>query len=216
MDRKMILGALFALATGIGQAATVEATDFITNPDHFSGFEDLEFVTYATTHLEDGVLVAEVNSLQGIFAAFTGWGAQGNRAWYANGGDAGYTDIKLASGAAIDSISFLAGNGWLKNPNYVHYQLLLGGTVVQSGTVESSLGAWVGFSHGGFDEVRLAGTYYPEYTSGEKQALAIDNVKITAAVPEPETYAMLLAGLGAFGLMRRSNFLNAGAPRAAV
>lgn len=203
MDKKMIVGALLALAAGISQAATVETTDFITNPDHFSGFEDVEFVTYNLTHLEDGIVVTQVNSPQGIYAGFTGWGAQGNRSWYPNGGDDGYTDIKLASGEVINSISFLAGNGWLQNPNYVHYQLLLGGAVVQSGTVESSLGAWVGFSQGGFDEVRLAGTNYFDYTVGGEQALAIDNVKITAAVPEPETYAMLLAGLGALGLIRR-------------
>lgn len=203
MNKKRMIGALLALAAGISQAATVETTDFITNPEHLSGFEDVEFVTYDATHLEDGIVVTQVNSPRGIFAGFTGWGAQGNRAWYPNGGDEGYTDIKIASGEAINSISFLAGNGWLHNPNYVHYQLLLDGTLVQSGTIESSLGAWVGFSHGGFDEVRLAGTDHPEYISGGKQALAIDNVKITAAVPEPETYAMLLAGLGAIGLIRR-------------
>ncbi|NRT56679.1 PEP-CTERM sorting domain-containing protein [Sphaerotilus uruguayifluvii] len=33
--------------------------------------------------------------------------------------------------------------------------------------------------------------------------LNIDNVSVAAAVPEPETYAMMLAGLGAIGLMSR-------------
>ncbi|MEG1329583.1 MAG: FxDxF family PEP-CTERM protein, partial [Janthinobacterium sp.] len=31
----------------------------------------------------------------------------------------------------------------------------------------------------------------------------IDNVSVMAAVPEPETYAMLLAGLGLMGFLRR-------------
>ncbi|NZD44412.1 PEP-CTERM sorting domain-containing protein [Sphaerotilus sulfidivorans] len=33
--------------------------------------------------------------------------------------------------------------------------------------------------------------------------LNIDNVSVAAAVPEPETYAMMLAGLGALGMMSR-------------
>lgn len=33
--------------------------------------------------------------------------------------------------------------------------------------------------------------------------VALDNVKVTAAVPEPETYGMLLAGLGLVGLVAR-------------
>lgn len=41
--------------------------------------------------------------------------------------------------------------------------------------------------------------------SGNDHALAIDNVSlsVTAAVPEPETYALLLAGLGAVGFIVR-------------
>jgi hypothetical protein len=31
----------------------------------------------------------------------------------------------------------------------------------------------------------------------------LDNVTLTAAVPEPETYAMLLGGLGLMGFMER-------------
>ena len=44
--------------------------------------------------------------------------------------------------------------------------------------------------------------------------LTIDNVAVTAAVPEPETYAMMLAGLGAIGLMSRRR-LNGNGKRAA-
>ena len=34
-------------------------------------------------------------------------------------------------------------------------------------------------------------------------SLTVDNVTVAAVVPEPETYAMMLAGLGALGMMSR-------------
>ena len=37
---------------------------------------------------------------------------------------------------------------------------------------------------------------------------SIDNVSVTAAVPEPETYAMLLAGLGLMGTIIRRRKAN--------
>jgi hypothetical protein len=38
---------------------------------------------------------------------------------------------------------------------------------------------------------------------GDNVGALLDNVKVTAAVPEPETYAMLVAGLGLLGFMAR-------------
>ena len=49
-----------------------------------------------------------------------------------------------------------------------------------------------------FASAAQAGTSYDNYSGA-----VIDNVSVMAAVPEPETYAMLLAGLGLMGFMRR-------------
>ncbi|NRT58132.1 PEP-CTERM sorting domain-containing protein [Sphaerotilus uruguayifluvii] len=48
-----------------------------------------------------------------------------------------------------------------------------------------------------------AGTSYHLYFSGFGTGVVLDNVAVTAAVPEPETFAMMLAGLGAIGFMSR-------------
>jgi hypothetical protein len=52
----------------------------------------------------------------------------------------------------------------------------------------------------------LSGTRYVRFStwSNDNQGMLLDNVSVTtAAVPEPETYAMMLAGLGIVGLMAR-------------
>lgn len=56
----------------------------------------------------------------------------------------------------------------------------------------------MGFSGGGFDEVRLQATTVI-------QALALDNISATSGVPEPSTWAMMLlsfAGLSYAGYWR--------------
>ncbi|MBS0497482.1 MAG: PEP-CTERM sorting domain-containing protein [Proteobacteria bacterium] len=42
-----------------------------------------------------------------------------------------------------------------------------------------------------------------EHFTPVMEVIALDNVNLLAAVPEPENYAMLLAGLGMFGLITR-------------
>lgn len=49
----------------------------------------------------------------------------------------------------------------------------------------------------------LAGDSLHLYFSGKGGGLGLDGVTIAAVVPEPESYAMMLAGLGALGFMAR-------------
>lgn len=49
----------------------------------------------------------------------------------------------------------------------------------------------------------VAGESLHLYFSGKGGGLGLDAVTIAAAVPEPESYAMMLAGLGALGFMAR-------------
>ena len=67
--------------------------------------------------------------------------------------------------------------------------------------IEDSLADWNHYSYT-FDGVASAS--YHLYFVGVGPALfGVDRVGITAAVPEPESYAMMLAGLGALGFMAR-------------
>jgi hypothetical protein len=49
----------------------------------------------------------------------------------------------------------------------------------------------------------VAGESLHLYFSGQGSGLGLDGVTIAAAVPEPESYAMMLAGLGALGFTAR-------------
>jgi hypothetical protein len=87
----------------------------------------------------------------------------------------------------------------------LYYELALGGSVLQSGSLATSTaGHWMGFSGGGFDEVRIRDDYsFTSSLTGGLNAFAIDSIKVTSPVPEPETYALLLAGLGVMGFIAR-------------
>jgi hypothetical protein len=63
-----------------------------------------------------------------------------------------------------------------------------------------------GWTHYSLDFTPLfSGTRYLRFAAWgyDNQGMLLDNVSVTTPVPEPETYAMMLAGLGIIGLMAR-------------
>jgi hypothetical protein len=202
--------ALAALSIGAARAATVQTTDYIASPTHFNGFEGIGGHTdFGPTYTEDGITVTQVNGrLNNIWTTYTsGFGGQGDYSWYPNGGDFGYTDITLQGGGQFGDISFIAGSGFGGGAHSLYYELALGGSVVQSGSLSQVSGGWLGFSGGGFDEVRVRDSYAftASLTDGQLNAFAIDSIKTgtVGAVPEPETYALMLADLCAVGWVAR-------------
>jgi len=199
--------AVAVFAIGAAQAATVQTTDFITTPMQFNGFESIgNHTNFGPTYTEDGITVTQVNGQSNdIWTTYTYWGAQGNYAWYPNGGDFGYTVITQQSGADFGDIGFLAGSGYGGGAHSLYYELADNGSVVQSGTLSHVSGQWLGFSGGGFDEVRLrdSNRFTGSLNDGQVNAFAVDSIKVVTAVPEPETYALMLAGLGAVGFVAR-------------
>jgi len=83
----------------------------------------------------------------------------------------------------------------------------LSGVIVSSATYTLSATAptHINFGLGNVDSVSFTsfgGTPYSGY-AGSQTTFGLDTLTIAAAVPEPETYAMLLAGLGLMGAVAR-------------
>ncbi len=148
-----------------------------------------------------------------ITTAYTSsFGLQGIGSWYENGGGNGYTDIKLASGGDFQALQFLLTSGWGAQGAVLDYQVLNDGLVVLAGssaTTNFGPAQTVGFSGGGFDEIRLQVqnlNYAPDltptvFTPTAYEAGAYDSFAAIAAVPEPSTWAMMILGFAAVGFM---------------
>jgi hypothetical protein len=216
---------IIALNLGLGtqqaQAITIYTTDFINNAEriNFNGFEGLpDTSSFGSIYTEDGITVEQVNGeVDDIWTTYQGWGAEGSRSWYPNGGDFGYTKITRQDNSDFQNIGFLFGSGFTTNSPITYvYDLLQNGLSVLSGTLfRDTSPNYLGFGDGGFDEVRLAA--YPgnnvNQTLSGFQALAIDSIELSdtpTSVPEPTTLLGLLTIgiLGAGSALKKSrNFL---------
>lgn len=219
MLKRFALLFCLGVSAGSANAASVSFSDVIGGGfTQFNGFEGLGVATgsYGSSYTEGGIRVDQVNGqLNDIWTTYTPnlGGAQhfGNYSWYPNGGDNGYTRITEQNGADFTTVTITTWNGWnLVNTNDVilNYELRNNGVTVLSGSGAQSMApTLVSFYGGGFDEILLSATTGGAFAigSGEFQALAIDNIKtnVVAAIPEPGTYAMLLAGLCLLGFAAR-------------
>jgi MYXO-CTERM domain-containing protein len=142
---------------------------------------------------------------------------EGDRSWYHDGGDAGYTLLTRVGGVDFESVGMLVGAGWHPTDQftYVNYEVLLNGVITLAGSIvlPPTGVAYLGFSGGSFDAVRLSATSNSPAspTSETFQALQLDSVEITGArdpgpnpVPEPSLAALALCGaVVAFARRRR-------------
>jgi hypothetical protein len=224
MKRALMLFASLALVPSAAfPAITLHTADFI--PDNtrtnFNGFEaiaPLSVNTYTNgSYTEDGVTVenpTDVGLNTNIATACIGPGFcfnpshEGARSWYPDGGDLGYTRITRVGGVDFVNVGFILGSGFGSTPEDVYYELAEGGVVVKSGRVPglTNTPSYLGFSGGGFDEIRLRNGFEPQFTllDGTRNALAVDSIELSSTVPEPSAWALLAGGLIMLGFTRAS------------
>lgn len=203
-----------SLVAGLAQAApVVKNSDFIANATRtqFNGFEFMPLVSgiYSggMSYTEGGIKVTQKNGDAGndIWATYNPGGLDGAKDWYPNGGDNGFTEIKLASGADFFDVGMLIGSG-NSGHNTAYYQLWNDGALVLSGTVAQTRAFhYLGFAGGGFDTILLRdGPSGRLLADGTHNALALDAIEARGgSVPLPSSLALMVAALPAVGLVRR-------------
>lgn len=209
------------IATGVATSAhaaaksdglVVHRRPFLVNPTVQVGFEA---ATSETSYTENGVRVSYVGHPQvgGIWT--TSQAAEGKQSWYANGGGLGFT--RLEFGTDISTFQFAAGSGWpmgqarmrSEETPHLQFRLLRDGVQIAEGSVGSvplfSGFQVFGFSGLSFDELHLQSQSgdVPFYAGG-LDALTLDAIAFGGnVIPEPATWAMMIAGFGFVGLKAR-------------
>ncbi|HEY0268010.1 MAG TPA: PEP-CTERM sorting domain-containing protein [Methyloradius sp.] len=112
----------------------------------------------------------------------------------------GHGEMTLLSGGTFD-FNNLYLKGWWNDPVDVTITGLLGGTVIGSIT-QSSGTTWTNFigNFVGIDTLHIA---VPSTPGPVGYLFLIDDIRVNEPVPEPQTYAMFLAGLGLIGFTAR-------------
>jgi hypothetical protein len=211
-SRKVAALFLAALCSTAAHAANVFFTDFIPDDSRvgFMGFEALPashpFSGVAGSHQEGGISINQVNGQPNdIWTTY--FFPEGERGWYPNGGDFGYTQLTLTSGEDFQNVGFLIGTGRLAGSSFATYGLYNNGVNILTGTLELSgtTPFYVGFSGGGFDEIRLREqiTSPGDFLSGTENALAIDAIEISVPDRGGSGFACALAAFTVLVALKR-------------
>lgn len=204
---KMLCLLLLATTTAVSAEPVFKTGSFLSSPSYFNGFENIPSDgTYYTggtlPYAEGGITVTQFQADPGNSIWVT-LGADGERSWYPNGGDNGYTGIQLTSGADFSEISFLFSSF---EGGSLQYSLLNDGVQVLGGvyTVNEGELARAGFSGGGFDQLLLRSGTQGIFGDGRPQALLLDSIGANAVgVPEPGSLALLGVAMGTLLARRR-------------
>lgn len=192
---------LTSLAAGLLLAtlgAGAQAQNLITNGDfELSTVATDSFETYTNLGSYTNTLWGS-NSTSGTHKIVD---VGGDQFMQFGGGDSAYTAFSVATSGDyrlsfdFDGAGFFAIYDQTDSYYATPGLLILDGQGTESGVLTAHAGNSYKLYFGGI------GPGLPEYAS----SLNIDNVSITAvtAVPEPESYAMLMAGLGVLGFMSR-------------
>ncbi len=196
--RKLILAA--ALATPFFASA---ATNLVTNGSFETG--DLSGWTVTGTASDPGVAVQTLNAASFYNETVNAENlAAGTKAAYFVSDLSSQTlsqSVYLAVGTYNIGFSAYAPNNGVANPGAATFSGSIADVSLANYSVSTG-GAWHDYS--GTKTITTAGNYNVAFTfntfGGASKDIVVDSVYVVAApVPEPETYAMLLAGLGLIG-----------------
>ncbi|MFN4063839.1 PEPxxWA-CTERM sorting domain-containing protein [Azoarcus communis] len=194
-----------ALATVVAapaQAALVNDAALINNSmvvtfDDFDGLETTGPVAVGT-----GVTFSGTPSTLGAYIADLG----SNGTWFGNfaaTGDSNYTDFGILH-FTFDNAMTAAAGAFLNSYNGGPILLAAynaAGTMIEAHFVSVATDEF-SYNEGSFFGISRANADIRSIAFGGV-GLVADNLTFAAPVPEPETYAMLLAGLGLVGFMAR-------------
>lgn len=218
MRRTIVAAAVLMSASAAQAAPVVQFTDFIADDTRtaFVSYESLYPTnnaylpsTGSQSYDENGLRTEQVAGSDGDNDLCSYGVADGARAWYACGGDNGYTRLTMADGSAFGDIGMQLANGYSDPSISYGYDLRLDGQSILTGSfIGASFPQYFGISGGGFDELRLIGVYQGASTpiqGNQYQALSIDAVELRGAAPAevPEPAMLGLFGLGLAGLAMR-------------
>lgn len=210
MKSTMVTAALLAAtALAPAHAIVVHTSTFITTPTHYNGFESIGTsgaYPFNTPYTEDTITVEYVGSGNAIWT--NSQIMEGVYSWYGNGGGTGYTSVKFGP---TNEVQFAAGSGWFDGTALsLQYEVLSGGSTIASGTIPGISGytgfGYFGFSGATFDELKLqvqASGYTGGFDAAAYEAGAFDAFTTGGAVPEPASWALMIAGFGMVGFAMR-------------
>ena len=194
--RKSILSAAVALLA-IGATAGAQAQNVIANGD-------FELSNVATGGFENFANISATqgwNNLQ--WGSYSGTSSivdvAGDQAARVNGGDAIWSAFQVTTSGNYELSFDAVGDGYYLLYN-ASTNVELDRVFVQQVTETTLQSAAYSLNTGDVYRLYFGSTVLPPTFSN---SLTVDNVTVAAVVPEPETYAMMLAGLGALGLMNR-------------
>ena len=190
--RKSIISAAVALLA-IGATAGAQAQNVIANGD-------FELANVATGGFESFANLGWNNLQWGSYSGTSSIvDVAGDQAARVNGGDVIWSAFQVTTAGDYELSFDAVGDGYYSLYN-ASTNVELDRVFVQQVTETTLQSAAYSLNTGDVYRLYFGSIVLPPTFSN---SLTVDNVTVAAVVPEPETYAMMLAGLGALGLMNR-------------